>query len=80
MQDCADRMWITNSVDYIAVPVEGGFVRAEDGSDTDLLGLLPNQKDLLNLVDGRHLQHSTIATSQMAVGHWQETMAIPTLG
>lgn len=37
------------------------------------------QRDLLELLDDRHGVHSTIATSQLPLGNWHETMANPTL-
>jgi DNA replication protein DnaC len=37
------------------------------------------QQDLLELLDDRHQRRSTIATSQLPVGHWHEAMANPTL-
>lgn len=37
------------------------------------------QRDLLELLDDRHMQRSTIVTSQLPVDHWHETMADPSL-
>jgi DNA replication protein DnaC len=37
------------------------------------------QRDLLELLDDRHQERSTIATSQLPLGNWHETMANPTL-
>lgn len=37
------------------------------------------QRDLLEVLDDRHEVRSTIATSQLPVGRWHETMADPTL-
>lgn len=37
------------------------------------------QRDLLELLDDRHHTRSTIATSQLPVSSWHETMADPTL-
>ena len=37
------------------------------------------QRDLLEVLDDRHEIRSTIATSQLPVGRWHETMADPTL-
>lgn len=39
----------------------------------------PQQRDLLELLDDRHQARSTIATSQLPVPSWHETMADPTL-
>ena len=36
-------------------------------------------RDLLELLDDRHQTRSTIATSQLPINHWHETMADPTL-
>ena len=36
-------------------------------------------RDLLELLDDRHQTRSTIATSQLPISHWHETMADPTL-
>jgi DNA replication protein DnaC len=38
-----------------------------------------NQRDLLELLDDRHMRKSTIITSQLPVEHWHEAMADPTL-
>ena len=37
------------------------------------------QQDLIEILDDRHLNHSTIVTSQMPVKHWHQTMENPTL-
>lgn len=37
------------------------------------------QRDLLELLDDRHQTRSTIATSQLPLSHWHESMADPTL-
>jgi DNA replication protein DnaC len=48
--------------------------------DWGLVKLSPGQQhDLLEVIDDRHDQRSTIVTSQLAVEHWHETMADPTL-
>lgn len=39
----------------------------------------PQQRDLLELLDDRHMRQSTIVTSQLPVDHWHEAMADPTL-
>ena len=39
----------------------------------------PQQRDLLELLDDRHMAKSTIVTSQLPPGHWYEAMADPTL-
>lgn len=36
-------------------------------------------RDLLELLDDRHGQHSTLVTSQLRMEHWQEVMGDPTL-
>lgn len=36
-------------------------------------------RDLLELLDDRHQTRSTIATSQLPISHWHESMADPTL-
>jgi DNA replication protein DnaC len=38
-----------------------------------------NQRDLLELLDDRHMRKSTIITSQLPIEHWHEAMADPTL-
>jgi DNA replication protein DnaC len=48
--------------------------------DWGLVKLSPGQQhDLLEVIDDRHDQRSTIVTSQLAVEHWHETMTDPTL-
>lgn len=37
------------------------------------------QRDLLELLDDRHQTRSTIATSQLPISHWHESMTDPTL-
>jgi DNA replication protein DnaC len=37
------------------------------------------QRDLLELLDDRHQQRSTVVTSQLPPAHWHEAMADPTL-
>jgi DNA replication protein DnaC len=37
------------------------------------------QRDRLELLDDRHQERSTIATSQLPLGSWHETLANPTL-
>ena len=39
----------------------------------------PAQRDLLELLDDRHQVRSTIATSQIPMQNWYETMPDPTL-
>jgi DNA replication protein DnaC len=39
----------------------------------------PQQRDLLELLDDRHLRKSTIVTSQLPLDHWHEAMADPTI-
>jgi DNA replication protein DnaC len=47
--------------------------------DWGLVKLSPGQQhDLLEVIDDRHDQRSTIVTSQLAVEHWHETMTDPT--
>lgn len=48
--------------------------------DWGLAKLSPaNQRDLLELLDDRHQVKSTIATSQLPLEHWYESMPDPTL-
>jgi DNA replication protein DnaC len=48
--------------------------------DWGLTRLKPlQQRDLLELLDDRHQTRSTIATSQLSISHWHETMSDPTL-
>ena len=48
--------------------------------DWGLAKLTPaNQRDLLELLDDRHQVKSTIATSQLPLEHWYESMPDPTL-
>lgn len=39
----------------------------------------PARRDLLELLDERHGQHSTLLTSQLPVEHWHEVIGDPTL-
>jgi len=39
----------------------------------------PQQRDLLELLDDRHMRKPTIVTSQLPIDHWHEAMADPTL-
>lgn len=39
----------------------------------------PQQRDVLELLDDRHMRKSTIVTSQLPTDHWHEAMADPTL-
>lgn len=38
-----------------------------------------HQRDLLEILDDRHMTRSTIVTSQLPIEHWHEAMADPTL-
>lgn len=39
----------------------------------------PQQRDVLELLDDRHMRKSTVVTSQLPIDHWHEAMADPTL-
>ena len=48
--------------------------------DWGLASLTPDQgRDMLEIVDDRHGRGSTIITSQLAVEHWHEAIANPTI-
>ena len=48
--------------------------------DWGLASLTPDQgRDMLEIVDDRHGRGSTIITSQLAVEHWHEVIANPTI-
>ena len=48
--------------------------------DWGLANLTPDQgRDMLEIVDDRHGRGSTIITSQLAVEHWHDTIANPTI-